>query len=71
MSSSDDGQSSRRRSQIRMNPLVEHYLRRGRTYVKPGWVTYQLITGPSGKLQGILYVYEDKSTYFDEVTSAG
>lgn len=54
-----------------MNPVVEHYLRRGRTYVKPGWVTYQLITGPSGKLQGILYVYEDKSTYFDGVTSAG
>lgn len=54
-----------------MNPIVEHYLRKGRTYIKPGWVTYQIIVGPNGAIQGILYIYKDKSTVFDEVTSAG
>ena len=63
--------SSKKQSAIRMNPVVEHYLRKGRTYVKPGWVTYQIIVGPNGVIQGILYVYADRSTYFDEVTSAG
>ena len=63
--------SSKKQSVIRMNPIVEHYLRKGRTYIKPGWVTYQIIVGPNGAIQGILYIYKDKSTVFDEVTSAG